>query len=414
MERSRDKAIEVLRRQGVTVMAPETQYIGDEVHLDWIQGPGTVIHPGARLTGPDLRVLPGAQIGTEGPATVHNCAVGRRVELAGGYFADAVFLTRSKMGLGAHVRAGTLLEEQANGAHTVGLKQTILMPFVTLGSLINFCDVLMAGGTSRQDHSEVGSSFIHFNFTPFGKSGDKATPSLVGDVARGVTLRAPRIFLGGQGGLVGPVHIDYGTVLAAGYVYRHDHGTDQLVIGEKLATRSMSFDPLRYSRIRHKVEANLRYIGNLVALWHWYDRVRLRVAAGDPDRLALYRRGRRVVALGIVERAKRLGQIAGYMDRSIASLERASGPAAEIKDQRRFAEVWAPVEDKIVNGYRDMGLHDDADLAQLIQKLDEALNSGRRAGYLELIQGLDQPQVDAGTRWLQRIVQQTRDLLSWD
>lgn len=76
------------------------------------------------------------------------------------------------MGSGAHVRGGTILEEEANGAHTVGLKQTILMPFVTLGSLINFCDVLLAGGTSRTNHSEVGSSYIHFNFTP---DGDKTT-----------------------------------------------------------------------------------------------------------------------------------------------------------------------------------------------------------------------------------------------
>ena len=89
------------------------------------------------------------------------------------------------MGLGAQVREGCLLEEEANGAHCVGLKQTILFPFVTLGSLINFCDCLMAGGTSRKDHSEVGSSYIHFNYTP---DGDKTTASLFGDVPRGVML----------------------------------------------------------------------------------------------------------------------------------------------------------------------------------------------------------------------------------
>ena len=106
------------------------------------------------------------------------------------------------MGPGAQVREGCLLEEEANGAHCVGLKQTILFPFVTLGSLINFCDCLMAGGTSRKDHSEVGSSYIHFNFTP---DGDKTTASLFGDVPRGVMLDQPPIFLGGQGGAVGPV-----------------------------------------------------------------------------------------------------------------------------------------------------------------------------------------------------------------
>ena len=59
-----------------------------------------------------------------------------------------------------------------------------VLAFVTIGSLVNFCDLLMAGGSSRQDHSEVGSGYIHFNFTPWGARGDKATPSLIGDVPR--------------------------------------------------------------------------------------------------------------------------------------------------------------------------------------------------------------------------------------
>ena len=70
------------------------------------------------------------------------------------------------MGLGAQVREACILEEEASGAHCVGIKQTILLPFVTLGSLINFCDCLMAGGTSRQNHSEVGTPDIHFESSP--------------------------------------------------------------------------------------------------------------------------------------------------------------------------------------------------------------------------------------------------------
>ena len=64
------------------------------------------------------------------------------------------------MGSGAQVRPGTILEEGAEMAHTVGLKQTIFFPFVVGGSLINFCDALMSGGKSRKVHSEIGSSFM--------------------------------------------------------------------------------------------------------------------------------------------------------------------------------------------------------------------------------------------------------------
>ncbi len=133
--------------------------------------------------------------------TLDDCRLGPKVELKGGYFKQSVFLEKANMGLGAQVREGCLLEEEANGAHCVGLKQTILLPFVTLGSLINFCDCLMAGGTSRKDHSEVGSSYIHFNYTP---DGDKTTASLFGDVPRGVMLDQPPDLPGRPGRGRGP------------------------------------------------------------------------------------------------------------------------------------------------------------------------------------------------------------------
>jgi bifunctional UDP-N-acetylglucosamine pyrophosphorylase / glucosamine-1-phosphate N-acetyltransferase len=402
-DKLRDK-IDLLRQQGVEVPAPETLEIGDEVDLRQITGPQTVLHGGTKLYGRDLMILPGARIGYEEPCTVEDCAVGPDVRLNGGYYAKAVFLDRVVMGKGAHVRVGTLMEEESNGAHTVGLKQTVLLPFVTLGSLINFCDVLMAGGSSRRDHSEVGSSYIHFNFTPFGHSGDKATPSLVGDVPRGVMLRAGRIFLGGQGGLVGPVKIDYGTVLAAGFVYRRDHGPDQLVVGEKLPTATLPFTPLRYSRIRDKVSKNLSYIGNLIALWHWYSEVRSRLAA-DQAHKELYARAQAAITLGITERIKRLGQIAGYMEDSIRELTAAgSVRKAEIEAQRRFAEDWPTLEQRL-SQVEMLGREGDPDLEVLTQGLQ-----GSQGDYIEAIKGLPDEVVDAGTRWLTAIVSNVEGL----
>ncbi len=117
--------------------------------------------------------------------------------------------------------------------------------FVTLGSLVNFCDCLMAGGTSRKDHSEVGSSYIHFNFTP---DGDKATASLFGDVPRGVMLDRPPIFLGGQGGTVGPVSLGYGTVVAAGSILRHDVLKDGKLVAADLPPSFVRDNHLRAIR----------------------------------------------------------------------------------------------------------------------------------------------------------------------
>ena len=165
------------------------------------------------------------------------------------------------MGLAAHVREGCLLEEEASGAHCVGLKQTILFPFVTLGSLINFCDCLMAGGTGRKDHSEVGSSYIHFNFTP---DGDKTTPSLIGDVPRGVMLRERPVFLGGQGGMVGPLRVGYGNVIAAGTILRNDVTEEnKLVVGKSYTGSVTNFTPNQYSGLSRLVSNNVLYLANL-------------------------------------------------------------------------------------------------------------------------------------------------------
>jgi UDP-N-acetylglucosamine/UDP-N-acetylgalactosamine diphosphorylase len=385
-----------LRRQGVEIPAPHTLEIGDEVDLSAIRGPKTVLHSGTKLYG-DVSIAPGCRIGYEEPATVEGCAVGPGCKLAGGYFGGAVFLDDVVVGKGGHIRGGTLMEEQSNGAHTVGLKQTVLLPFVTLGSLINFCDVLMAGGSSRRDHSEVGSSFIHFNFTPFGRNGDKATPSLVGDVPRGVMLRSPRIFLGGQAGLVGPMHIDYGTVLAAGFVYRRDHGPDELVVGEKLPARSMPFTPLRYGRIQNKVRRNLTYTGNLVALWHWYERVRIGLCTDDVHH-ALYRRAQDNLGSGIKERIKRLGQIAGYMEDSINELSGDENPnEREIAAQREFRERWPQMEARL-GDFRNI------DQQELYEKVDPGFARAEGASYVEKIRSLDSNTVAGGTEWLNAIV----------
>jgi bifunctional N-acetylglucosamine-1-phosphate-uridyltransferase/glucosamine-1-phosphate-acetyltransferase GlmU-like protein len=173
--------VDELLGRGVKIAAPGSVEIGDEVDPARM-APGVVIHAGCKVFGAATHIGPGCVLGREAPATVEDCQLGEKVELKGGYFSGAVFLDGAAMGSGAQVRAGTILEEGAEMAHTVGLKQTIFLPFVVGGSLINFCDALMAGGRSRKDHSEIGSSFIHFNYTPHG---DKATASLFGDVPRG-------------------------------------------------------------------------------------------------------------------------------------------------------------------------------------------------------------------------------------
>jgi bifunctional UDP-N-acetylglucosamine pyrophosphorylase/glucosamine-1-phosphate N-acetyltransferase len=123
-----------LMDKGVSIPNPLSMDIGDDVDVGRISGDGVTLWPGCRIHGAKTVISAGCTLGAEGPVTLADCRLGPKVELKGGYFKQSVFLEQANMGLGAQVREGCLLEEEANGAHCVGLKQTILFPFVTLGS----------------------------------------------------------------------------------------------------------------------------------------------------------------------------------------------------------------------------------------------------------------------------------------
>ena len=389
--------IVALMKKGVEIPSPASIEIGDEVDMNRISGDGIVIHAGCKIFGADTLILAGVKLGYEAPATVDNCQIGPEVELKGGYFNKSVFLDKAKLGMGAHVREASILEEQASIAHTVALKHTILFPFVTLGSLINFCDCLMAGGTSRKNHSEVGSAYIHFNFTP---SQDKATASLIGDVPRGVMLNQKPIFLGGQGGLVGPCRLNYGITVAAGSIVRKDElRSDRLLVGGAGKGGSLAFAPGRFRNDTRIIANNLIYIGNLIALGQWYAQVRsLFVCNNFPQ--TLLQGLQEKVDLAVAERINRLEAVIskkpeqGRTDESCDSLKQ------RLQLHERWPEVKASLAAKKSRGCKN----------DLMDKfLAGVLNGISRSGkdYLRVIQGLDPADAEGGTHWLQGIIDES-------
>lgn len=376
--------VERLAAKGVTFPHPASVDIAPEVDPDRISGDGVVIHAGSRIRGAHTVISAGCEIGREGPATLEDCWLGPEVSLKGGYFAKSVYLRGANMGLGAHVREGTILEEEAGGAHTVGLKQTILFPFVTLGSLINFCDCLMAGGTSRKDHSEVGSSYIHFNFTP---DGNKSTASLFGDVARGVMLDQPPIFLGGQGGAVGPVVTGFGTVVGAGSVLRSDVEDDgQLVLPAPVAGLQRPNTPRRYKKLAPLVEKNITYIANLVALRAWYQQVRSWFFAEQEFGPLILEGALTQLDSAHAERTKRLKAL-------IVSVAPDTPERAELVER----------VDQVLGACSP----DTADQAAAPDELVAQLRTAATAGtqYTDAVQGLNEAERVAGTQWLGGIVE---------
>lgn len=371
--------IDKLIKKGAKIANPAAIEIGPEVNIERLSGDGVVIYAGCKIYGEDTLILPGVKLGYEAPVTVDDCQIGPDVELKGGYFNRSVFLDNAKCGLGSHVREATILEEQARIAHTVALKHTILLPFVTLGSLINFCDCLMAGGTSRKDHSEVGSSYIHFNFTP---NQDKATASLIGDVPRGVMLNQRPIFLGGQGGLVGPCRLGFGITVAAGTIVRKDEPrSDRLIFGGAGKGGNVSYEPGDFRMGKKIISNNIYYIANLIALKQWYLKVRRAfVAPRFPE--ALLNGLTEKVSLAIAERIKRLDAVC---------LKKPEGGWSEMKE-------W--LEDEQSN---------PGD-ARFRNTFLESVHKGIKVcgkDYIGVIRGLEPTESASGTHWLQGIVDHT-------
>ena len=102
--------IQKLIEKGVKINQPTSVEISDDVDVDRISADGVVIYAGCKIFGADTLILPGAKLGYEAPVTVDNCQIGPDVELKGGYFKQAVFLEKARLGLGSHVREATILE----------------------------------------------------------------------------------------------------------------------------------------------------------------------------------------------------------------------------------------------------------------------------------------------------------------
>jgi len=393
--------IERLMQKGVKIPNPQSVEIGSEVNIDQISGEGVVIYSGCKIFGSSILILKGSKLGYEGPVTIDNCQVGPQVELKSGFFRNAVFLEKASLGSGANVREGTIMEEESRVAHSCGLKQTILFPFVTLGSLINFCDCLMSGGTSRKDHSEVGSSYIHFNYTP---NQDKATPSLIGDVPRGVMLNQKPIFLGGQGGLVGPCRLEFGTITAAGTICRKDQLQPGHLIFESIKkSGNIPFTFGIYPGIKRIVFNNIVYIGNLMALEQWYNHVRSQFISNDfPESLldALKEK----LAMAVDERIGWLKTLSQKMPASVEVYQKIAKENTSpqiLKQKNEFYNKWTEMEDYF-NSLTNIDVKEDLKDIFLETIRLGIINTGK--DYISVITKLKSEDKKPGSRWLQSIV----------
>ncbi|MDA1237254.1 MAG: hypothetical protein O3A53_21000, partial [Acidobacteria bacterium] len=382
-----------LSDRGVDVWGGDKVYIGDEVPLENFE-PGAVLY-NATITGANTRIGAGSRIGGSGPARVDDCQIGRDCELGAGVYEGSTLLDGAKVRGFAELRPGTLLEEQAEAAHCCAFKNTILTAGVVAGSMINFCDALLTGGTSRADHSEIGSGAVHFNFDP---RGDK-WGSLFGDV-HGVLLKSAPIFLGGQCGLVAPLHVDFGAVTAAGSIVRRDVGPDCVKFETAQTGVVSGFDRESYPSLRRKFLSTADLIGTLWALDVWYEKVRL--AYADERLKPLYEAARKQATGHIKERVKRLEKIIAKLPRSLEKAEATAASQPEGKDvrgeHRRLLENRQAIAECLLRG---------PEAGAAPGRFSDEYGTARVNGsHVEAIQGLTAEAAESAASWLGGIAAQ--------
>ena len=291
--------MQALLSRGVIIHAPESCVIED-VLPERIEA-GVEIFPATTVRGKRTMLGAGTKLGLAGGGYFEDVRTGRNVQLWGGYFKDCILLDNVVVRSNAELRECTLLEESSELGHTVGLKQTIVMPQCIMGSLINFCDALLSGGLSRECHTEVGSCMALYNYTPWGNK----FASLFGDVPRGVFLCEEPIFIGGQTQIVSPVVVDYESVIAAGCKLQTNLGPRQIVLYSP-QDLERDFNREQLPKVQRKVEIAFQYIANLYAFRVWYDIARRAYASSDPYLQQLYEDVIGLIDGAIAERRKRL------------------------------------------------------------------------------------------------------------
>jgi UDP-N-acetylglucosamine/UDP-N-acetylgalactosamine diphosphorylase len=377
-----------LRERGVETWGPERVYIAADVALENIE-PGATIHQ-ATIAGPSTLIGKGTSIGLSGHALIRDCQIGRNVSLGAGTYEGATILDGASVRGFAEIRPGTLLEEDVEAAHNVAFKNTVLTATMVTGSLINYCDIFMSGGSSRTVHGEVGSGVVHFNFDP---RGDKYS-SLVGDV-RGVLLRSAPIFIGGQCGIVAPLHIDFGTVIAAGSVLRADVGPERVKFEGVGKEEKQGFDREIYSRLRRKFITTAQVVGNLRALGAWYSHVRLPFADGYQK--PLYESAIEQTKVHIAERVRRIKAILEKLERSIEK-STATGNSSLIACQVEHRLLLQTQDDVLACLEGETPAEPPTGF---VVRQYERLR--RSASHVDAVRGLDESSASAAARWLKQI-----------
>jgi len=203
---------------------------------------------------------------------------------------------------------------------------------------------------------------------------------------------------------VGPCRLEFGTVIAAGSIFRKDElNPGRLLIGNMAKGGSMPFTPGVYYNIKRITVNNIIYIANLIALDHWYTHVRSQFISDDfPE--PLFGGLKEKLDMAIVERIHRLKALSQKMSDSVRAYQHYAKENTSpliLQQKNELYKRWTELEENLKakrNTEEKTNLRDI-----FLEKIDLGIKTSGK-DYISVIKGLSIEDTKAGTDWLQAIV----------
>jgi bifunctional UDP-N-acetylglucosamine pyrophosphorylase/glucosamine-1-phosphate N-acetyltransferase len=188
---------------GVTIVAPETVFIDDDVTI----GVDTTVMPFTILEG-QTRIGTGCRIGPH--ATLTNAVLGDRVVVRSSTIVGSAVADDSDVGPYAHIRGGSRIGHHVHVGSYAELKNAELDDRVKVGHVSYLGDAHIGAGTN------IGAGTITCNF-----DGERKHHTEIG----------PNAFIGSDSMLVAPLTIGAGATTGAGSVVTKDVAAGATVVG---------------------------------------------------------------------------------------------------------------------------------------------------------------------------------------
>jgi bifunctional UDP-N-acetylglucosamine pyrophosphorylase/glucosamine-1-phosphate N-acetyltransferase len=192
-----------LMSEGVTVVDPQATYIDPDVEA----GQDTVIEPGASLLG---QTRLGCDCHIQSYCTISDSSLADRVTVRPcSVIANSGIASGVTIGPFAHVRDGTVIEENARIGNFVEVKKS------RVGRGTKALHLTYLGDTTLGENANIGAGTVTCNY-----DGVRKNPTVIED----------GVFIGSGTMLVAPVRIGKGSYTAAGSAITEDVPSDSLAI----------------------------------------------------------------------------------------------------------------------------------------------------------------------------------------